>query len=107
MPVEIIGDALHVAIASYHKMDYLLTWNCSHLANANKKKHLRRLNERLRLNAPEIITMLFHGEPSIQPDRKLSNQMLLMPKRDTAILCQDIKVILEKIRSLPRAKNKT
>jgi len=28
-------------------MDYLLTWNCSHLANANKKKHLRRLNERL------------------------------------------------------------
>ena len=37
MPAEIIGDALHVAIASYHKMDYLLTWNCNHLANANKK----------------------------------------------------------------------
>ena len=53
-----IGDALHVAIASYHKMDYLLTWNCNHLANANKKKHLRRLNERLRLNTPEIITPL-------------------------------------------------
>jgi hypothetical protein len=46
------------AIASYHKMDYLLTWNCNHLANANKKKHLRRLNERLRLNTPEIITPL-------------------------------------------------
>jgi hypothetical protein len=58
MPAEIIGDALHVAIASYHKMDYLLTWNCNHLANANKNKHLRRLNERLRLNTPEIITPL-------------------------------------------------
>ena len=58
MPAEIIGDALHVAIASYHKMDYLLTWNCNHLSNANKKKHLRRLNERLRLNTPEIITPL-------------------------------------------------
>jgi predicted nucleic acid-binding protein len=58
MPAEIIGDALHVAIASYHKMDYLLTWNCNHLANANKKKHLRRINERLHLNTPEIITPL-------------------------------------------------
>ena len=27
MPAEIIGDALHIAIASYHKTDYLLTWN--------------------------------------------------------------------------------
>ena len=33
-------------------------WNCSHLANANKKKHLRRLNECLRLNTLEIITPL-------------------------------------------------
>lgn len=58
MPKDIVGDALHVAVASYHKMDYLLTWNCTHLANASKKQHLRRINGRLRLETPEIITPL-------------------------------------------------
>lgn len=58
MPKDVVGDALHLAIASYYKTDYLLTWNCNHLANANKKKHVRRINERLRLSTPEIITPL-------------------------------------------------
>ena len=58
MPKDVAGDALHVAGASYYKMDYLLTWNCAHLANARKKQHLRRINGRLRLDTPEIITPL-------------------------------------------------
>jgi hypothetical protein len=28
-------DALHIAIAAIHGMEYLLTWNCRHIANAN------------------------------------------------------------------------
>ncbi len=44
MPKDVVGDALHLAIASFHKMDYLLTWNCNHLANANKKKHIWRFH---------------------------------------------------------------
>lgn len=28
-------DALHIGVAAIHGMDYLLTWNCSHMANAN------------------------------------------------------------------------
>jgi hypothetical protein len=39
MPNDPLGDALHLAIASYHKCDFLLTWNCRHLANANKFGH--------------------------------------------------------------------
>ena len=35
MPADPAGDALHLAIASHHKCDFLLTWNCRHLANAN------------------------------------------------------------------------
>lgn len=58
MPKDVAGDALHVAVASYYKMDYLLTWNCTHLANARKKQHLRRIDGRLRLDTPEIITPL-------------------------------------------------
>jgi hypothetical protein len=28
-------DALHISLAAIHGMDYLLTWNCRHIANAN------------------------------------------------------------------------
>lgn len=58
MPKNDLGDALHLAIASFHKIDYLLTWNCNHLANANKKKHMRIINERLRIHTPKVITPL-------------------------------------------------
>lgn len=35
MPQNNLGDALHLAVASFNKIDFLLTWNCTHLANAN------------------------------------------------------------------------
>jgi predicted nucleic acid-binding protein len=56
MPRDELGDALHLAIASFHKMDFLLTWNCQHLANANKRNHIRRINERLKIFTPELVT---------------------------------------------------
>ena len=33
MPRNPRGDALHLALATHHKCDFLLTWNCNHLAN--------------------------------------------------------------------------
>ncbi len=56
MPRVPSADALHVAFASYYRMDYLLTWNCQHLANARKARHLEELNMRLRLGVPRIVT---------------------------------------------------
>jgi len=41
MPNDPQGDALHLAIASYYKVDVLLTWNCRHIANANKFNHIK------------------------------------------------------------------
>jgi hypothetical protein len=58
MPVDPGGDALHLALASYHKCDFLVTWNCQHLANANKFGHLRRLNTLLGLFVPALVTPL-------------------------------------------------
>jgi hypothetical protein len=58
MPAEFGGDALHLAYASYYKIDFLLTWNCKHLANANKREHIRVVNGRLGLYVPEIVTPL-------------------------------------------------
>lgn len=56
MPKERIGDALHLALASYHKCDFLLTWNCTHIANANKFEHIRIINVRLGLFVPLLVT---------------------------------------------------
>lgn len=58
MPKDLLGDAVHLAFASFLNFDYLLTWNCNHLANANKRKHIRVLNGRLGLSVPEIVTPL-------------------------------------------------
>nr|VFJ76484.1 MAG: hypothetical protein BECKFW1821C_GA0114237_110411 [Candidatus Kentron sp. FW] len=58
MPRTLAGDAAHLAYASYHNMEYLLTWNCNHLANANKHRHIQVINARLGLATPKIITPL-------------------------------------------------
>jgi hypothetical protein len=58
MPCALKGDALHLAYASFYKIDFLLTWNCNHLANANKRQYIRVINARLNLPTPEIVTPL-------------------------------------------------
>jgi len=34
LPAKADIDAVHIAAATVHGMDYLLTWNCKHIANA-------------------------------------------------------------------------
>ena len=58
MPNDPAGDALHLAVASFHKCDFLVTWNCRHLANANKFSHIRRINTLLGLYVPALVTPL-------------------------------------------------
>ena len=52
------GDALHLALASYHECDFLLTWNCQHLANANKFQHIRLINGMLGIFTQNLVTPL-------------------------------------------------
>ena len=40
-PPNAAEDALHIAVAAVHAMDYLLTWNCRHIANAEMQKAIR------------------------------------------------------------------
>jgi len=58
MPRDPTGDALHLALASYHKCDFLLTWNIRNLANANKFAHIRHVNTLLGLFTPTLVTPL-------------------------------------------------
>ncbi len=47
-----------------NEVDYLLTWNCKHLANVNKIEHIQVINRRLGLLTPVILTpeMLLSGD---------------------------------------------
>ena len=56
MPKDPTGDAMHLALASYYKCDFLLTWNCSHLANPNKFDHIERINAIIGLATPKLVT---------------------------------------------------
>ncbi len=56
MPKGDMGDAYHLAITSYYGLHFLLTWNCRHLANANKTEHLRVVNTSLGLSVPIVTT---------------------------------------------------
>ena len=58
MPAESGGVAAHLALASYYKCEFLSTWNCEHLANANKFQHIRRVNSMLGLYVPNLVTPL-------------------------------------------------
>lgn len=58
MPRQHLGDAWHLAYATFHGFEFLLTWNCNHLANANKRRHLKTINGRLGFETPQIITPL-------------------------------------------------
>lgn len=60
MPGGESQDSVHLALASIHRMDFLLTWNCRHLANANKIARIRLVNEGLGLVVPVLLipTML-------------------------------------------------
>lgn len=56
MPGKNVRDALHLALASFYRIDYLLTWNLAHLANARKRRHIEALNMILGFATPIICT---------------------------------------------------
>ncbi|CCI14505.1 conserved hypothetical protein [Microcystis aeruginosa PCC 9806] len=37
-------EAVHIAVATVHGMDYLLTWNCKHIANAQIQRKLAEIS---------------------------------------------------------------
>jgi hypothetical protein len=56
LPDTAAEDALHVALAAVHRIDYLLTWNCRHIDNAEKKPAIRAVCAVLGYPCPEICT---------------------------------------------------
>ena len=56
IPEKAAVDALHIAIATVHGMDYLLTWNCKHIANAEMQMAVSRICRSAGYEPPVICT---------------------------------------------------
>jgi len=49
-------DALHIAVATVHGIEYLLTWNCTHIANAAIRPRIEAICRSFRYEPPTICT---------------------------------------------------
>ena len=58
LPTKAAADALHIAIAAVHGLDYLLTWNCTHIANARMRGKIEGLCRAAGYDPPIICTPL-------------------------------------------------
>ena len=56
---KFLADAVHVALASFHKIDYLVTWNFGHIANVRKQARIRLFNTTAGFFSPAIVTPEF------------------------------------------------
>ena len=58
LPEKASVDALHVATATVNGMDYLLTWNCRHIANATLRNAMAEVCRAAGYEMPVICTPL-------------------------------------------------
>ena len=56
LPAKAADDALHIAAATVYGLDYLLTWNCKHIANAQIQKKLLQISFDAGYELPTICT---------------------------------------------------
>ncbi|MCC5609854.1 type II toxin-antitoxin system VapC family toxin [Nostoc sp. CHAB 5834] len=56
LPTKADVDAVHIAAATVHGMDYLLTWNCKHIANAQIQRKLAEISFDFGYDLPILCT---------------------------------------------------
>lgn len=56
LPQKAVRDAAHIAVATVHNVQYLLTWNCKHIANAQISKRISALCKQAGYETPTICT---------------------------------------------------
>ncbi len=49
-------DAYHLAVACIHNIDFLLSWNCKHIANSNINRLIQNLNNKIGMKTPFFCT---------------------------------------------------
>lgn len=55
IPEKAKTDAFHLAFPAWYKVDYLLTWNCKHIASGRVRKILETINNKLNIHTPVFV----------------------------------------------------
>jgi len=64
VPESASEDAVHISCAAVHRVDYLLTWNCRHIANPQIRRRIQKVLLECGVEIPVICT----------PEELLSNE---------------------------------
>lgn len=56
LPDKALADAYHMALATWHGMDYLISWNCAHIASGRVQRALAEMNGQLDIRTPILCT---------------------------------------------------
>ncbi len=56
LPARAATDALHVAVAAVHGIEYLLSWNCTHIANVTLRGRIEAICREAGVEPPAICT---------------------------------------------------
>lgn len=56
LPHKAAADATHIALATVNGMEFLLTWNCTHIANGIIQRAISRLSREMGFEPPTIVT---------------------------------------------------
>jgi predicted nucleic acid-binding protein len=56
IPEKARSDAFHLAIATWHGLDYVVSWNCTHIASGRVRTIVERINSEFDMATPTICT---------------------------------------------------
>ena len=56
LPEKARADSYHLAIAAVHEMDYLVSWNCSHIVSGRVRRIIEAINDDRGIRTPIICT---------------------------------------------------
>ena len=56
LPEKAAIDALHISVSAVNDIDYLLTWNCKHIANPSMRPQIERICRDMGYEPPVICT---------------------------------------------------
>jgi predicted nucleic acid-binding protein len=56
LPEKAAADVMHIAVAVAYELDYLVTWNCAHIANGYVLRRLMKVNAGIGRFTPLLLT---------------------------------------------------
>ena len=56
LPAKADADALHISLAAFHRIDFLMTWNCRHIANGRTRRAIDEALKAQGMVSPIIVT---------------------------------------------------